>query len=90
MKAAPSRRVRVAVRNTERLWPATRCIFQVGLEVPWRCAVEGWPEDLQDALKERDAIMEFDGGMPREEAERRAYEVIRDAEDAARLMGEGD
>lgn len=29
-----------------------------------------------EAFEERAAIMEFDGGLPREEAERLAYEIV--------------
>ena len=29
-----------------------------------------------EAFKERAAIMEFDGGLPRKEAERLAYEIV--------------
>lgn len=33
-------------------------------------------ENLKEAFEERAAIMEFDGGLPREEAERLAYEIV--------------
>lgn len=82
-------KVRVALRDRPRLVPGARRFMQVGLEVSWRNVVKGWPEDLRADFEERAAIMEFDGGAPREEAERRAYEVIRTALDAARFMGGG-
>jgi hypothetical protein len=40
--------------------------------------VETWPEDARELYEERAGIREFDGGLPREEAEARAREdVIR-------------
>ena len=33
-------------------------------------------ENLKEAFEERAAIMEFDGGLPRKEAERLAYEIV--------------
>lgn len=47
------------------------------LRARWRDACrEAWP--LLDAFEERAAIREFDGGLPRAEAERAAYaEVTR-------------
>ena len=38
-----------------------------------------WPEEWQEAYIERAAIMEYDGGLPREEAERRAEQLVREA-----------
>ena len=37
--------------------------------------VDNWPPDLREAYEERAAIMEFDGGLPREEAERQAAQL---------------
>lgn len=33
-------------------------------------------EDLKEAFEERAAIMEYEGGLPRKEAERLAYEIV--------------
>jgi hypothetical protein len=53
--------------------------------------VSAWPEDWRDAWEERAAIMEYDGGETREEAERRAYaEYEAAAEAAARKGNAGD
>jgi hypothetical protein len=38
-----------------------------------------WPENWLEAFIERSAIMEFDGGSPRAEAERRAEGQVREA-----------
>ena len=38
-----------------------------------------WPEEWLEAFIERAAIMEFDGGLPRPEAERLAEESVREA-----------
>lgn len=34
--------------------------------------IEDWPEDLRSAYEERAAILEFDAGLPRKAAERKA------------------
>lgn len=39
--------------------------------------VEDWPVDLQEEYEERVAIMEFDGGLKRREAERLAKQRIQ-------------
>ena len=60
----------------------------VGVELAWRIEVERWPGNMRDAWEERSAIIEYDGGLPRPEAERRAYEIIRTASDAEQMMRE--
>jgi len=42
-------------------------------------ALGNWPEDWQEQFEERAAIMEYDGNLPRREAERRAEELVRAA-----------
>lgn len=39
----------------------------------WRQHMATWSEDLREAYEERAAIMEFDGGAPRELAEFMAF-----------------
>ena len=39
------------------------------------CRGDGGAEDDREAFEERAAILEFDAGLPREEAERRAREL---------------
>lgn len=51
--------------------------------------VAGWPEDWRDAWEERAAIIEYDAGETREEAERRAYAEY-EAEAAAAGRKEDD
>jgi hypothetical protein len=41
--------------------------------------VGDWPESWHETLTERAGIMEFDGGLPRVEAERRAEALCRAA-----------
>lgn len=36
-----------------------------------------WPADLVSEWEERAAILEYDAGLPREEAERKAWEMVR-------------
>lgn len=60
--------------------------FEIGLEL--REAVAQWPEDLRDLWEERSAILEYDAGLPRPIAERRAYQIVSDANEAALLMAE--
>ncbi len=38
--------------------------------------VKNWPEDWRAEFEERAAIMEFDGGLSREDAEIQAYEDV--------------
>lgn len=37
----------------------------------------GWTEGDRETYEERAAIMEFDGGLSRRTAEKRAYEMVR-------------
>ena len=45
----------------------------------WRAVVDTWPEDWRFWWTERAAVMEIDGGLPREQAERAAYDKAREA-----------
>lgn len=45
-------------------------------EVMWQIVLKDTDKDRAEAFKERAAIMEFDGGLPRKEAERLAYEIV--------------
>lgn len=40
--------------------------------------VGDWPEEWLEVFIERAGIMEFDGGLPREEAEARTEELVRE------------
>ena len=60
----------------------------VGLEVSLRDMVARWPDALRAEFEERAAIIEFDGGEPRAAAERRAYRLIRDAQQVETLLKE--
>lgn len=42
----------------------------------WQIVLKDTDKDRAEAFKERAAIMEFDGGLPRKEAERLAYEIV--------------
>jgi hypothetical protein len=44
-------------------------------ELPSRVA--HWPKDWGEAYEERAAIMEYEGGLDREEAERNAERLVR-------------
>jgi hypothetical protein len=39
--------------------------------------VASWPSDLREDFEERSAIMEHDGGLPRDEAEVSAWRLLR-------------
>jgi len=45
--------------------------------VDWKDELASWPEDLLEEWKERAAIMEVDGGLERDKAEREAFEVVK-------------
>lgn len=51
-------------------------------------SVADWPEDWLFLCHERAGIMEFQGNLPRAEAERRAAEDIRRQEAAGRVQGD--
>ena len=53
-----------ALRRLERLDRAAR---------PWL----SWPAELREDFEERAAILEFEAGFPREEAERLALEMLK-------------
>jgi hypothetical protein len=50
-------------------------------ETAFSAAALSWDDDLQAAFEERAAVLEYDGGWPRAEAERAALAIVR-----ARLM----
>lgn len=60
--------------------------------------ITNWPEEWREAFKERASIMEYDGELDREEAERRAEDRVRREYDRRergeslmdRLLEEGD
>jgi hypothetical protein len=45
------------------------------------------PADLREAYEERAAFLEYEGGLPREEAERRAWEAVRGLPPAGKTAG---
>jgi hypothetical protein len=44
----------------------------------WRHQLDGWPQEWRDLWDERAAIMEYEGDLARGEAERHAFELLRD------------
>lgn len=60
--------------------------FEIGVEILE--AVAQWPQDFRDEWEERAAILEYDAGETRPVAERRAYEIVREAHQAELLMVE--
>lgn len=63
--------------------------FEIGVEILE--AVARWPQDFRDEWEERAALLEYDAGETRPVAERRAYELVREAHEAALLMeGNGE
>lgn len=47
-------------------------------EPRWWREVAHWPEERQEQWAERAAMMEVDGGLVRDEAERQAYRLVVD------------
>jgi hypothetical protein len=43
----------------------------------WRVELASWPPDWREAWEERAAIMEYDAGLPRDEAERSAFKDVK-------------
>lgn len=50
-----------------------------------RYRTRGWPHPWRDLYEERAAIMEFDGGLSREEAETQAYLIVSQVMTQARV-----
>lgn len=50
-----------------------------------RYRTRGWPHPWRDHYEERAAIMEFDGGLSREEAETQAYLIVSQMKTQARM-----
>ena len=51
----------------------------LGTGPKWWRDLACWPEDRQELWAERAAILEVEGGLSRDEAERHAFELLRDA-----------
>jgi len=45
----------------------------------WLEQLAGWPQAWRDLWDERASIMEYDGNLARDDAERQAFELLRDA-----------
>jgi hypothetical protein len=43
----------------------------------WRTELAHWPPDWREAWEERAAIMEYDANLPRDEAEKLAFEDVK-------------
>ena len=50
----------------------------LGMNPKWWRELARWPEDRQELWAERAAIMEVEGDLSRDEAERQAFELLRD------------
>ena len=78
----------VQIRDRAQIWTTTPGA-EMGLEL-LKAHVARWPENLRDDWEERAAILEYDSGLLRPIAERRAYQIVRDANEAALLMAEAE
>jgi DNA primase len=58
----------------------------LGTEPLWWREVATWPEERQELWAERAAILEIDGGLPWDEAERQAFEAVRSPQRAMSAM----
>lgn len=54
-------------------------VFEGGAVGDLPAHVGDWPEEWRESYIERAGIMEYDGGLPRAEAERRAEALVREA-----------
>ena len=50
-----------------------------------RFRARGWPSPWRDHWEERAAIMEYDGGLPRDEAEWEAFKIVEASMKEARM-----
>jgi hypothetical protein len=49
------------------------------VKVNWQEQLAGWPQKWRDLWEERASIMEYEGNLARDDAERHAFELLRDA-----------
>lgn len=72
-------KVTAAVRDNASVRTGYKVFAGAGVELrqDWRAVVDGWPEDLRFNWEETAAILEYDQGMPRAEAEAFAFDHIR-------------
>ena len=71
-RTAEERRER-AVRLRAELKEPDRVLQAAGLPERW----DAWPPEWREAVEERAGIMEFDGRLPRQVAEREAEVLVR-------------
>jgi Toprim domain-containing protein len=50
----------------------------LGMDPKWWREVARWPEDRQELWAERASIIEYEGNLARDNAERQAFEIVRD------------
>jgi hypothetical protein len=50
----------------------------VGMDPKWWREMARWPDHRQELCAERAAIMEYEGNLARDDAERHAFELLRD------------
>lgn len=67
---------------------APRYVQPLDATVAW--AVAQFDEGDREAFEERAAIMEYDGGLPRREAERRALALVQADRRVRRQRADGD
>jgi hypothetical protein len=51
----------------------------LGMDPKWWRDLASWPEEQQELWAERSAIMEVEGGLSRDDAERQAFKLLRDS-----------
>jgi hypothetical protein len=45
-------------------------------DAPWQAELASWSQDLQATWDEKAGVLEFDAGLDRDAAERRAFELV--------------
>jgi hypothetical protein len=59
--------------------PLTQRFRLPPVRLHWQEQLTGWPQEWRDLWEERASIIEYEGNLARDDAERHAFEIVRDA-----------
>jgi hypothetical protein len=59
--------------------PLKQSLGPLPATLSWQEQLAAWPQEWRDLWEERASIMEFEGNLARDDAERQAFELLRDA-----------
>jgi hypothetical protein len=68
-----------AEKSTLLTHPLKQSLGLPRVTVNWQEQLAGWPQEWRDLWDERASIMEYEGDLARDDAERQAFELLQDA-----------